>query len=141
MSSVDKVNYYLFELTRAALRDVGKYVVKKFKTKYYSIFKRYSGDGGRSTRYKVYSNKDTMYPRVEIGLPHSHKGKTVTGFYAYFQEFGTSKQKKLGLLLKTVEEDISEIRKIESQYLSAIEDEEKIKSIIDESEYEGNADE
>lgn len=139
-SSVEKCQYYIFELSRAALRDVGKYVVKTFRQNYYAHFKRHTGDGGKATRYHVISSKSTKYPRVEVGLPHSHKGKNVTGFYSYFQELGTSKTPKLGLLSKSVEDNIAEIVKIESQYLSALEDEAAALSKISEDDYEGGAD-
>lgn len=136
-SNVDKCNYLLFELSRAALRDTAKFCTRKFKESYYQHFKRHTGDAGRATKYKVYANKDTKYPRVQIGL----KTGKVDGFYSYFQEFGTSKTAKLGLLSKSVEGNIAEIVKIESQYLSALEDEAKALALIDESEMEGDADE
>ena len=34
VSEVDKANYYIFELSRAALRDVEKFVRSEFKKKY-----------------------------------------------------------------------------------------------------------
>lgn len=137
VSSVDKCQYFIFELSRAALRDVGKFVSKKFKENYYSVFKRHSGDAGKATKYSVVSGKNTKYPRVQIGV----KAGQVDGFYAYFQEFGSSKQKKLGILSKTVNENIPEIVKIESQYLSNLENEAKALSLIEESDMEGDADE
>ena len=135
-SNVDKVQYYLFELSRAALRDVGKFCAKRFRESYYSNFTRRSGDAGKATKYKVYSNKKTKFPRVDIGL---RTGRT-TGFYAYFQEVGSSKQPKLGLLTKTVQTNVAEIVKIESQYLSALEHEARVQALIAEREYEGDAD-
>ena len=135
-SNVDKVQYYLFELSRAALRDVGKFCAKRFRESYYSNFTRRTGDAGKATKYKVYSNKKTKYPRVDIGL---RTGRT-TGFYAYFQEVGSSKQPKLGLLTKTVQTNVAEIVKIESQYLSALEHEARVQALIAEREYEGDAD-
>ncbi len=137
VSSVDKANYYIFELARAALKDAGKYVCKRFRVNYYNVFKRKTGNAGNAANCLAICNKDTIYPRVQIGL---RRGKD-RGFYAYFQEFGTKTLPKRGILSKTVEENIDEIREIESKYLSAIEDEQKAKSLIDESEYEGGADE
>lgn len=137
VSDVNKAEYYIYELTRAALRDVGKFVRKEWRTAYYSHFKKHTGDGGKATTFKVYSSKTTLVPRVEIGLPHSHKGKKVDGFYAYFQEFGSSKVPKLGLLTKVVESNVAEIVKIESQYLSALEDEAEALAKVSEEEYEG----
>lgn len=130
-SNVDAAQYYIYELNRAALRDVGKFVRKTFRETYYSIFKRHTGDGGKSINFVVLSSKDTKYPRVEIGLK---KGK-VDGFYAFFQEFGTSTQPRLGLLTSTVENNIPKIIEIESKYLSALNDEAQALALIDEGEY------
>lgn len=140
-SSVDKASYFIFELTRAALRDVGKFVLKKFNSLYYQKFKKRTGNAAKATKYIVLSSKSTKYPRVEVGLPHSNRAKTVKGFYSYFQEFGTSKTPKLGFLTKAVNENITDIVKIESQYLSALEDEAKALALINESDMEGDADE
>lgn len=135
VSNVDACNYYIFELTRGALRDIGKLIAVKFRQSFYSNFKRVSGDAGRATKYKVFSSKNTKYPRVQIGL----KTGRVDGFYAYFQEFGTDKQPKLGLLDKSARENADEIRKIQAQYLSAIsKGESAAKSLIDENDMEGD---
>lgn len=137
-SNLDATQYFLFELNRAALRDVGKFVVKTFKTAYYQHFTKHSGNAGKATKYKVISGKDTLYPRVQIGL----KPPSGRGFYAYFQEFGTSDGiPKLGLLTHAVEDNVAEIVKIESQYLSGLSDEaSKLEAMIDEKETEGDAD-
>lgn len=135
-SNVDKTQYYMFELTRAALRDVGKFCVKKFRQGYYQNFKKISGEAGKSIKYSVVSGKNTTHPRVRVGLK-----KDAKGFYSFYQEFGTSKTPKLGLLTKSIQDNIAEIIKIESQYLSALEDEAKALSLINESDYEGDADE
>lgn len=130
-SNLDACEYYIFELTRAALRDVAKYVRRKFKDSYYSHFDRHSGNAGRALSAKVFSSKSTKYPRVDIGL----KTGRVAGFYAFFQEFGTKNGiPKLGLLQRAVHDNIDEIIKIESQYLSGLESE--AESLIDEEEYE-----
>lgn len=137
-TNVDACEYYIFELTRAALRDVGKFVTKAFKAAYYSHFTKNTGEAGKATKYKVWSSKDTLYPRVQIGLNNKAKG-----FYAYFQEFGTSTGNvpKLGLLTKTVQENVAEIVKIESQYLSGLSAEAaRLESLIDEQDMEGDAD-
>lgn len=141
-SNVEQAQYYLFELSRGALRDVGKFVRKRWQEAYYSHFKKHSGAGGKATSYVVLSSKNTIVPRVEIGLEHSKKGKNTDGFYAYFQEFGTAKIPRLGLLQKTVNDNIAEIVKIESQYLSALEGEaSRLESLIHEEEMNGEADE
>lgn len=143
-SNVDQVQYFIFELSRAALRDVGKYVKKVWKTAYYSHFKRRSGHGGQAIQSQVLSGKNTKYPRVQIGLPHSHKGKEVEGFYAFFQEFGAKDGSipRLGLLTHAAQDNVAEIVKIESQYLSGLSGEAaRLEAMIDEDDMEGDADE
>ena len=130
-SNVDACQYYLFELSRAALRDVAKFVKRTFKDSFYSVFDKETGNAGKATQSIVYSNKDTKYPRVEIGLKKSQ----LKGVYAYEQEFGTSTVPRLGLLTDAVESNVAQIVEIESKYLSALESEAETLSIIDESEF------
>ena len=130
-SNIDATCYTMQELTRAALRDAGKLICKRFKQNYYAKFPKKTGKVGKFTQYWVkYKQKR---PCVEIGIKPN-------GFYGGFQELGSSKQSKLGLLSSAVEDNIDEIRKIESQYLSYIEDEMKAKSVISDEDYEGGAD-
>ena len=130
-SNVDACQYYIHELSRAALRDVGKFIRTKWRQVYYDVFTRHSGDAGKATNYNVIASKSTTAPRVQVGL----KTGKVDGFYAYFQEFGTSNQPKLRLLSTLVEENIPKIVEIESKYLSALEDEAEALALINESEY------
>lgn len=130
-SACDTAQYYIFELTRAALRDVGKFLRAEFKSAYYAHFNRRTGKAGKVTSVKVWSNANTKYPRLEIGL----KTGKVDGFYAYFQEFGTKKQPKLGLLANAAKDNIAKIIEIESKYLSGLNGEaEALASMIDEAE-------
>lgn len=138
-SDVDAAEYYIHELTRAALRDVGQFVTKVFRTSFYEHFNKRSGKAGKATKYKVISSAKTTAPRVQIGL----KTGQVDGFYAYFQEFGTSTGNvpKLGLLTHAVEDNVDQIVKIESQYLSGLSDEaERLAQMVDEGDMEGDAD-
>lgn len=133
VSNCDRVQYTIQELTRAALRDVGKYVCKNFKNSYYGIFKKRSGRVGRFTQYWVKWKKQAV-PSLEVGVKPN-------AFYGGYQEFGTNHgQPRLGLLAASVEDHIDEIIKIESQYLSALEDEAQALALISEQDYEGNAD-
>lgn len=134
-SNVDKTNYYMHELSRAALRDVGKFCAKRFREMYYAHYKRKTGLSGKAIGYKVISGKNTKYPRVQLGLK-----KDAKAWYTMQQEFGSSTHPRLGLLAKSVQDNIAEIIKIESQYLSGLEDEAKIQALINEEEYEGDAD-
>ena len=78
---------------------------------------------------------------VEVDVGGHGKTGQVDGFYGYFQEVGTSKTPKLGLLKKAAQDNIDEIIKIESQYLSALNgDESTAMGLVDEADYEGNAD-
>lgn len=139
-SNLDATEYYLYELCRAGLRDVGKFVATKFREAYYQHFKKHGkAYGGRAVSYSVISGKKTTAPRVQVGL----KNKTKAGFYAFFQEFGTKDGTvpRLGLLTKTAKNNIAEIVKIESQYLSGLSEEaERLEALINEDNYEGNAD-
>ena len=139
-SGLDQTQYYLHELSRAALRDVGKFMTKAFRNKFYSHFKKRSGDAGKVTKYKVISSAKTTAPRVQIGLM---TGK-VDGFYAYFQEFGAADGRipKLGLLTNVCKDNVAEIVKIESQYLSGLEKTAaELEAMVKEEDMEGDADE
>ena len=130
--SVDRVNYTIRELTRAALRDVGKYVCKQFRNAYYAKFKKHSGRVGKAAQYWVkYKQKDI---ELQVGIKPN-------GFYGGYQELGTSKTPKHALLTHAVQDNIATIVEIESQYLSALEDEAKALALISEADYEGGADE
>lgn len=125
-SSVERVNYTISELTRAALRDTGKFICNRFRKEYYGVFKRKKGRVGKFSQYWVRKNEGNL----QVGVKPN-------GFYGLFQELGSSKTKKLGLLSKATQENIEEIRRIQAQYLSAIEDENKASSLISEEDYEG----
>lgn len=131
ISNVDAVNYTMKELCRAGLRDVGKLICRRFKQAYYQNFKKQSGRVGKYTQYFV-KHKYEDVPYVEVGLKPN-------GFYGGFQEFGTSKTAKLGLLTTAVESNIQEIRTIESKYLSALSSEVEAYALISDEDYEGGA--
>lgn len=133
-SNVEAAEYTIQELTRAALRDVGKFITRKFKELYYSTFHKMSGKAGRACQYWV---KTKVTPiELQVGI----KGGRIEGFYSRFQETGTSKQRKYGLLERAATENLQTIREIESKYLSAINDDDA-ERLINEAEYEGNGDE
>ena len=132
ISNVDAAQYYIFELNRAALRDVAKFVKRTFRESFYAHFDKETGNAGRATSSVVLSNKDTKYPRVEIGLKKSQ----LKGVYGYEQEFGTSTTPRLGLLTDAVEGNIAKIIEIESKYLSALNEEAEAMALVDESEFD-----
>lgn len=135
-SSVDWVQYSILELTRAALKDVGKLICYRFRQSYYSKFRRRNGRVWKAAQYWVRSNlKYQSEPDLLVGI-------RANGFYGGYQELGNSKEPSLGLLTKTVNDNIGDIIKIESKYLSALnESESAVESLINEGEYQGGAEE
>lgn len=129
VDNVARTQYTLKELTRAALRDTGKYVCSRFRTSYYANFKRKKRRVWRYTQYWVRKREGNL----QVGVKPN-------GFYGLFQEFGSSKTKKLGLLQKSVKNNIPMIVKIQSQYLSALESEARAIALIRDKEYKGGAD-
>lgn len=110
-NNVDAVNYTLKELIRAALRDCGKLFCKRFRQAYYSHFKRRKGRVGKFTQYWVRSKQ--KIPDLLVGIKPN-------AFYGGMQEFGSSKTPRLGLMTKTAQDNIDNMRKIQAQYLSAL---------------------
>lgn len=127
-SSVDRANYLMVELIRAALRDTAKLVRKRMieKLKKLPGMRRHRRIY-RSTQYWVRKREGDL----QIGFGHSKKGTSGDAWYAIQQELGTKNQPKRGILRKTVMENIDDISRIQGQYLSAIEDENRAVGLID----------
>ena len=124
ISRVDRSKYLLAELTRAALRDVGRYL----RRLQLDEVRKLPGlrKGKRPTnafQYWVRKKDQNLW----TGIKH----KT---WYGIAQELGSSKQPKRAIVSKSVMENIDEIRRIEGQYLSAIEDENRALGLIDEED-------
>lgn len=123
LSNCDRIQYTLKELTRAALRDTGKYVCRETRKK----IKRRTGRLAKNTQYWVRARQQT--PDLQVGFKPG-------GFYGLFQEIGTQKQPKIAALTESTENNIATIQKIQQQYLSAI-GTESAESMINEEEYSG----
>lgn len=123
ISNVDRIQYTLKELERAALRDVGKLVCKRTRQK----IKRRSGRLAKNTQYWVRSKQEV--PDLQVGFKPG-------GFYGLYQEIGTNKYPKIGALSDAAEINIKDIIKIEQQYLSAVGTEEAERK-LNEGEYSG----
>lgn len=136
-SSVDFACYTIVELSRAAMRDVGKFLARKANDaamKLPGLKKSRRVRGKTSTfRYEV--------PWAKTGLPHLEVGVTHDTWYGVDQELGSSSQPKRAILKNAAHQNIAKIIEIESKYLSALEDEAHALSLIDEGEYKGGADE
>ena len=132
-SSVDRVSYTIIELTRAAVRDAGKYIVRTANSAAMKL------QGLKKSRRVRGKTSTFLYdvPWAKTGLPHVDIGVTDDTWYGVEQELGTSKQPKRQILRNSVYNNIAQIIEIESQYLSALEDEAKAMSLINEEEYSG----
>ena len=127
-SNVDRVQYTIQELSRAALRDVAKLIRKRMiqKLKLLPGMKK-SKRLYRSTQYWVRKWESDL----QIGFKHD-------SWYGARSELGTHGQPARNILRETVFENIDEIRMITGQYLSAIEDENRALGLIDEIEHQGD---
>lgn len=123
LSNCDRIQYDIKELIRAALRDTGKYICKITRKK----VRRKTGRLAKNTQYWVRAKQET--PDLQVGFKPG-------GFYGLYQEIGTVKYKKIAALSDSTESGISEIQKIQQQYLSAV-GTESAESMIDEGEYQG----
>lgn len=124
-SNVDAAEYSLHELSRAALKDVGKYVVREAR----KDIKRKTGRGAKNVQHWV-KHKQPV-PSLEVGIKPG-------GFYVGFSELGTTKTPKVGAIYNAVASNIDMIIQIQSQYLSAMSDLNSVGSLIDESEEVGD---
>jgi hypothetical protein len=127
-SNVDRMKYLLVELERAALRDTAKFIRKRVIEKLKSL------PGMRGAK-RLYSSTQYWLRKRETDLQIGFKHDT---WYGVEQELGTSEQPKRSILTDTVYENIDQIRIIQGQYLSAIEDENRAKGLIDEREAVGD---
>lgn len=123
LSNCNRIQYTIKELTRAALRDSGKFICRETRRK----IRRKTGRLAKNTQYWVRSKQST--PDLQVGFKPG-------GFYGLYQEIGTEKQPKIGALSDSTQNNISMIQKIQQQYLSAV-GSESAENMIDEGEYSG----
>lgn len=135
-SNVDFACYSIVELTRAAMRDVGKFIVRTANSgaSKFPGLKKSRRVRGRSSTF-LYD-----VPFARSGLPHLDVGVTHGTWYGVEQEMGSSRMPKRSILRNSAYENIAKIVEIESKYLSALEDEARALSLISEAEYKGGAD-
>lgn len=136
VSSVDRCSYTLKELVRAALRDVGKFVCitsnKAAQKLYYDSMRKSKRVRGSKGAFQYWARKQES--DLLVGIKHGT-------WYGTEQELGSSRMKKHGILTNTVHDNIATIIKIESQYLSALEDEAEALALVSDEEYRGGGDE
>jgi len=131
-SNVDRCSYTIRELSRAALRDVGRYVIRATTRQ----ARKLPGLG----RTKYIQRRFQFWVRkqegdLQVGIHNIKSGKNPGAtWYGADQELGLNGQPKRGFLKAAVYDNIKTIRDIEAQYLSAIEDEQRALALIDEEE-------
>lgn len=133
-SSVDYAQYTIKELSRAALRDVGKMLARYANTAATKAGIHAKPRGAKSPfQYWVRKRETDLQVGVEY---NGHKD----GWYGVSQELGTSGMPKLGILTETARSHIPEIREIESKYLTGVNAAEPDLSGISEEDYQGGGD-
>lgn len=132
-SSVDRASYTIKELTRAALKDVAKFVRYEAKKN----APKDQGNYAKNIGTWVRQDRVTGDIEMQIGIytaKMSKKKNKKPVYFAHIIEFGSRFVQGLYILTNSVKSNISKIIEIESQYLSAVEDEAKALKLIDESE-------
>ena len=128
ISNVDRAQYTIQELSRAALKDVAKLLRKRMVQELKTL------PGMRRSK-RIYNSTQYWVRRrecdLQIGVKHD-------AWYGVNQELGTKGMPKKGVIRETTFKHIDEIRKIQGQYLSAIEDENRALELIDEEEEIGD---
>lgn len=128
VSSVDRAKYTINELSRAALKDTARFLRRRMIDKLKELpGMRRSRRLYRSTQYWVRRRETDL----QIGFKHD-------SWYGARSELGTHNQPARHILRDTTYENIDQIRIIQGQYLSAIEDENKALGLIDEDEEVGD---
>lgn len=132
-SKVDFVCYNIFELTRAAMRDVGKFLAGQMRSAARKL------PGSQRDRFVRYKTGGIIFkvPFNRDGLPHVEIGTTADSWYTEDHELGTSGQPRRGILKDTAYKNIAKIIEIESKYLSALEDEAATLNLTGGGEYTG----
>ena len=132
-SSVDRVSYTIKELTRAALRDVAKLVKRQMKSK----INKDTGDTKKNVGSWVRKDKVTGKVWLQVGIYNRKKSKKKNKkpiVHAHILEFGSRFVRANPFLRPSVFDNLQQIQEIESKYLSAIEDELKAQSLINEKD-------
>ena len=123
-SSVDRIQYTIDELVRAALRDTAKLLRKRL------IQAQKQLPGMRDNR-RLYKSTQYWVRRRETDLQIGFKHDS---WYGADSELGVDGQPIRGFLRNTVYDNIALIRQIQSQYLSAITDGDSALNLTDEEE-------
>lgn len=135
----DRAEYYIEELSRAALRDIAKFIKKVVRKEYYTQFNKRTG----STFYGFKGSFGYWLRKKEkdlvVGINVAEKDPKGASWFAV-QELGSEDRPKLGIFFNAVNNNIDALREIEAEYLSYIDDEIHAERSINEDETleEGN---
>jgi len=131
ISNVDYYQYTIRELTRAALRDVGKLLCRRTNEKAQGLpgMKRNHRVRGGKSAFQYWARSREC--DLQVGIKHGT-------WYGEHQELGTSKMPKKGFLTAAAYENVSQIIAIESAYLTGVPNG---PAGCSEGDYEGGADE
>lgn len=145
LSNCDRIQYTLKELTRAALRDSGKFCSKQVK----KLVPKRRGMLRASVYYKVASAKKNPHVKVGYRRKFNFKGDEGWGTHGVFFEVGATIHHKHSdgsytytifsptkPLENGIMNNITMIKQIQQQYLSTI-GTESAESMINEEEYSG----
>lgn len=124
-SNVDRASYTIRELSRAALRDVARLIKYNIRQEFNKLQGMRKQTGRFKGAYQHWLRKKEG--DLQIGI----KANT---WYGVNQELGSKNMPKKDLLRNATYSHIDDIRRIEGQYLSAIEDENKALDLINEEE-------
>jgi hypothetical protein len=128
VSSVERCKYFITELERAALKDVAKLIRKR------GLGEMRKLPGLRRGKRPLHALQYWVRKwesDLQVGFKHDT-------WYGVDQELGTRNQPKRSILRDSVFNNLDDIRRIEGQYLSAIEDENRALGLIDEAEEVGD---
>jgi len=138
-NNVDRVNYTLQELCKAALRDSGSLLLKRLK----AVAPVRTGKLQKGLDKKVVKDKSTGAYVLKVGTRKKSAATEKKPYvpYIHLVLFGhTTKDGRHApgnnFLERTTKESIDDIRKVQAQYLSAIEDEQTALDLISNNDKE-----
>lgn len=125
--NVDRVNYTIEELTKAALRDVGKVIVPKLR----DATPKRSGLLSKAWQKWVKKDRSDGHMELDLGVYSKAQAKKKNQPYAFYANLVLLGHRTNGggyyagnnFLYQVVADNIDLIRETEGKYLSAIEDE------------------
>lgn len=126
VSNIERADYLIKELIRAALRDTGNLIRRRALEEARKLRGMKSFKNKRPPNAFQYWNRKKETDLI-VGIKHGT-------WYGVDQELGTRNQPKKAILRNTVYDNINLIREIQGKYLSTIEDENKALALIDENE-------